>query len=149
MKGSVKMNKHSKLPWRTEIVPSHGFDEPICAIKQAGSHWNVASCAQSNAAFIVTACNEHDTLKANQCVCNGALDDDEGGMAYCRIAVKLTEAKAKAELFDEMVKAVKEYTQCKLNNDAVRTGFAWYDGDEEALFLNVTDMLTKAKELKE
>ncbi len=61
--------EHSKLLWSYEIVQSTGFPEPRCAIRATGEYFNIALVSQSDAAFIVQACNQHqrlvDALKAS------------------------------------------------------------------------------------
>ncbi len=48
--------------------------------------------------------NCHDDLPTNRCVCNGAIDTDESGMAYCRIAVKLSNTEQHR---DDLVKYLR------------------------------------------
>ena len=40
---------------------------------------------------------ERDELAAKACVCNGAICEDEGGIAYCSIAVQLIETRAEID----------------------------------------------------
>lgn len=55
--------------------------------------------------------------------------------------------KAKAELLDDMAEKANSYTKYKLRCDDLRSGFNWYDSEEETLFFALTDLITKANQL--
>jgi hypothetical protein len=160
--GDKKMD-HSKLPW--EAV------KDVTAFVIYSADYDIAAVIdtdgpdKANAEFIVKACNEHDTLKADNKRlrdrdCNATIElcyDNSPGDPFAREELKVVDVgvsdncyvvesvmintfKAKADLFDELVAKIDSFeAQREGNPQPVLLEFAWNE---------VIETHKKAKELK-
>jgi hypothetical protein len=91
--------KHSKLPWKNHVTDVYSGE--------FGKGKRIAlGCEPEDAAFIVTACNEYDTLKAK--IYSLELENIALRGAESAAIQEIDFFKAKAELFDEAMTGISD-----------------------------------------